>query len=110
MGNVPVVRMNPEKADRIDYIVSRLLDEVLKDFLWRCRVELNAGAAGDDTVFLPRPPELISLAAVRERVKEEATLVYPDPPIGAEEQRLFEVVAPNIRLRSMNEWIAESTL
>lgn len=110
MGNVPVVRMDPEKADRIDYIVSRLLDEVLKDFLWRCRVELNAGAAGDDTVFLPRPPELISLAGVRERVKEATTLVYPDPPIGAEEQRLFEVVAPNIRLRSMNEWIAESTL
>lgn len=110
MGNVPVVRMDPEKADRIDYIISRLLDEVLKDFLWRCRVELNAGVVSDDIVFLPRPPELISLAGVRERVKGEATLVYPDPPIGAEEQRLFEAVAPNIRLRSITEWIAESTL
>ena len=110
MGNVPVVRMDPEKADRIDYVVGRLLDEVLKDFLWRCRVELTVGAAGDDTIFLPRPPVLISLAGLQERVKAEATLVYPDPPIGTEEQRLFEVVAPTIRLRSMTEWLAESTL
>lgn len=107
MGNVPVVRMDPDAADRIDYVVSRLLDEVLKDFLWQCRVKLAAGAARDDVEFLPRPPELISLAALQ---KQEATLVYPDPPIGAEEQRLFEKVAPQVRLRSMTEWLAETTL
>lgn len=106
MGNVPIVRMDPEPADRIDYVVSRLLDEVLKDFLWRCRVELAAGSAGKDVVFLPRPPELISLAGIPD--KAEATLVYPDPPIGAEEQRLFEVVAPQVRLRSITEWLAEA--
>jgi TIR domain len=107
MGNVPVVRMDPDNMDRIDYIISRLLDEVLKDFLWRCRVELTVGAAGDRVVFIPRPPELISLAGLPEHTE---TLVYPDPPIGAEEQRLFEVVAPAIRLRSMTEWIAGNTL
>lgn len=108
MGNVPVVRMDPEAANRIDYIVSRLLDEVLKDFLWRCRVELAKPAASDEVVFLPRPPELISLAGLPKSA--EATLVYPDPPIGAEEQRLFEEVAPTVRLRSMTEWLAETTL
>ena len=108
MGNVPIVRMEPEAADRIDYIVSRLLDEVLKDFLWRCRVKLVSASAGDDIMFIPRPPELISLAGVPE--KANVTLVYPDPPIGAEEQRLFEVVAPAIRLRSMTEWLAEAAL
>lgn len=108
MGNVPVVRMDPSAADRIDYIVSRLLDEVLKDFLWRCRVELAKPAASDDIVFLPRPPELISLAGLPKSA--EATLVYPDPPIGAEEQRLFEEIAPMVRLRSMTEWLAETTL
>ena len=107
MGNVPVVRMDPDAADRIDYIVSRLLSEVLKDFLWRCRVELAGGEASDDVDFLPRPPELISLVGLR---KEKATLVYPDPPISAEEQRLFEKVAPKVRLRSMTEWLAETTL
>ena len=108
MGNVPVVRMDPSTADRIDYIVSRLLDEVLKNFLWRCRVELAKPAASDDIVFLPRPPELISLAGLPK--SSEATLVYPDPPIGAEEQRLFEEIAPTVRLRSMTEWLAEATL
>lgn len=108
MGNVPVVRMEPDKADRIDYIVSRLLDEVLKDFLWHCRVQLAAGTTGDEIVFLPRPPELISLAALTDVTK--TTLVYPDPPIGAEEQRLFELVAPTVKLRSITEWIAETTV
>jgi hypothetical protein len=110
MGNVPVVRMDPNAADRIDYIVSRLLDEVLKDFLWRCRVLLAAGAGSENVVFLPRPPELISLAGLPKQMGGEATLVYPDPPIGGEEQELFEVVAPKIRLRSMTEWLAEDGL
>jgi hypothetical protein len=108
MGNVPLVRMDPAASDRIDYVVSRLLDEVLKDFLWRCRIELVAGVAAVDVMFLPRPPELISLASVKDLAS--ATLVYPDPPIGAEEQRLFEIIAPSVRLRSMTEWLAESTV
>src|SRR5437867_2866228 len=108
LGNVPVVRMDPEKSDRIDYIIGRLLDEVLKDFLWRCRVELTVASRNDDVIFLPRPPELISLAGIS--ASGRATLVYPDPPIGTEEQRLFELVAPTIRLRSMTEWLAEAAL
>jgi hypothetical protein len=107
MGNVPVVRMDPDKPERIAPVVSRLLDEVLKDFLWRCRIQLAAGTAGDDIVFLPRPPELISLAGLHQITN--TTLVYPDPPIGSEEQRLFEVVAPSVRLRSITEWLAETT-
>jgi len=108
MGNVPLIRMDPDKADRLDYIVRRLLDEVLKDFLWRCRTELVTGKASADVTFLPRPPELISLAALDDLTT--ATLVYPDPPIGAEERRLFEVIAPAVRLRSMTEWLAETTV
>lgn len=107
MGNVPVVRIDPAAVDRIDTVIGRLLDEVLKDFLWRCWVELVRGSAGEDVVFLPRPPELISLAGFLTKVGPGATLVYPEPPLGAEEQRLFEVVAPKLRLRSMTEWLAE---
>jgi len=61
-----------------------------------------------EAVFLPRPPELISLAGLVGEAQAEATLVYPDPPIGSEEQRLFEIVAPKVKLRSITEWIAES--
>ena len=35
MGNVPVVRMDPAHADRIEYVIGRLLYGILKDFLWR---------------------------------------------------------------------------
>lgn len=107
MGNVPIVRMDPQLADRIDVVVGRLLDEVLKDFLWRCRVELERGD-GRVAVFVPRAPELILLAGLPP-VAEMArpTIVYPDPPLSAEEERLFESVAPHVRLRSFTEWIAE---
>lgn len=108
MGNVPIVRMDPGKVDRIDDVVGRLLDEVLKEFLWRCRVELVKDAADEVVRFLSRPPELISLVGLKRKPEDLTVLVYPDPPLGAEEQHLFEVVAPMVRLRSLTEWIAES--
>ena len=106
LGNVPVVRMDPARIDRIDQVVARLLDEVLKDFLWRCRIQVVGVAAGGDVAFLPRAPELISLAGFSEKVGEQIVIVYPDPPLGTEEQRLFEKIAPRYRLRSLTEWLA----
>ena len=53
-------------------------------------------------------PELISLAGLEGEVQSELTLVYPDPPIGTEEQRLFETIAPSVKLRSLTEWVAQS--
>jgi hypothetical protein len=108
LGNVPVIRMDPQLVDRIDHVVGRLLDEVLKDFLWRCRVEMAVRDGSADAIFLPRPPELISLAGIETGSDGQKTIVYPDPPIGAEEQDLFEVIAPAIKLRSLTEWIAQS--
>jgi TIR domain len=109
MGNVPVVRMNskPIKKERIDFVIGCLLDEILKDFLWRCRVELVKDVSG--VAFLSRPPELISLVGLNKSGSGTGTslIVYPDPPLGAEEERLFEELAPGIRLRSMIEWQAE---
>jgi hypothetical protein len=110
LGNVPIVRMNPERADRIDMIVGRLLDEVLKDFLWQCRVEIVGSEAAGTTIFLPRPPELVSLAGIFSEGAADATVVYPDPPIGAEERGLFETIAPDVTLLSMTEWLAEAAL
>lgn len=107
MGNVPVVRMDPHGADRIDYVIGRLLDEVLKDFLWSCQVVLAAVNADPNTIFMPRPPELISLAALADTSDApNPVIVYPDPPLSSEEQRLFEKVAPHVQLRSLREWRA----
>lgn len=107
MANVPIVRMDPVKKDRIDVIVCRLMDEVLKDFLWRCRVRLFAAAPNAAGIsFLPRPPELIVLTDLKSKQPPVDTLVYPDPPIGAEELRLFQSAAPDIKLLSTTEWLA----
>jgi hypothetical protein len=106
MANVPIVRMDPEKRDRIDVVVSRLMDEVLKDFLWRCRVTILSDEAGKTTSFLPRPLELIVLTAMKSVDPKADTLIYPDPPIGAEELKLFELAAPGVKLLSATEWLA----
>ena len=99
MGNVPIVRMDPNETGRIEVVIGRLLEEVFKDFLWCCRVEL-AGRSNSGVLFMPRPPELISLAnpaftsfVNAELISDPAlpadadaanpTIVYPDPPWGA---------------------------
>lgn len=106
MGNVPLVRLEPANADRIDFVIARLLDEVLKDFLWRCQLELFANK-DLSVIFLPRPPELIALANLPpvEDVPNPL-IVYPDPPLSTEEERLFADVAPHVQLRSRTEWLA----
>lgn len=107
MGNVPVIRMEPHGIDRIDFVIGRLLDEVLKDFLWRCQVELRRITIDPAVVFLPRPPELISLASLPPATDIPApVIVYPDPPLSAEEGQLFADIAPHVRLLSMTEWLA----
>lgn len=95
MGNVPIVRMDPRRPERIDFVVGRLLDEVLKNFLWLCRLELWRATAGPAVMFVPRPPELISLAGLPKATDvSDPVIVYPDPPLSTEEERLFEDVAP----------------
>jgi hypothetical protein len=109
MGNVPVVRLEPGGADRIDLVIARLLDEVLKNFLWRCRIalELSGGKLNPTVIFVPRPPELISLASLpSEADVPHPVIVYPDPPLSAEEERLFAEISPRVQLRSLTEWKA----
>lgn len=129
MGNVPIVRLDAgimsrseqdkhtekDKHIEIDRVIGRLFDEVLKDYLWEYRVHMTRRILRDrgrehleqNTVFLPHPPELVSILG--ERVtgttgSENRTIVYPEPPLGREECRLFEGVAPKITLASLTEW------
>lgn len=105
MGNVPIVRMDPQQTNRISIIIARLLDEVLKDFLWRCRVQL-VDCNESNIRFVPRTPELISLAGLSFSGNGQPLIIYPDPPLSAEEERLFEEIKPEIKFRSFTEWMA----
>lgn len=108
LGNVPVVRMDPVAKDRLPEIAGRLLDEVLLDFLWRCRVEaLPERPTG--TVFMTRPPELISLATLAVNQDMRGAVVYPDPPLDKEEMRLFGATWSGLRVQTMTQWLAEET-
>lgn len=107
LGNVPIIRMDPVLADRFDVVLLRLLDEVMKAFLWDCQLSLYGAKKAADTVFVPRPPELIMLSNL-DLTSGGVALVYPEPPIGAEEEELFHAIAPGVELLSMSEWRARS--
>lgn len=105
MGNVPIVRLEPENPGRIDIVIARLLDEVLKDYLWRCRIATLVEEQTSSVAFVPRPPELITLASLPVE-PEHPIVVYPDPPLSVEEERLFAAIAPRVQLRSLTEWLS----
>jgi len=105
MGNVPVVRLEHDATHRVGSVIARLLDEVMKDYLWRCRAKLANADAG--VTFLPRPPEWITLAELARKGSNQGTIVYPDPPLGVEETELFAAFGQGLHLRSYTQWLAD---
>lgn len=106
LGNVPVVRFTPDLGSRHLVVIGRLFDEVLRTLIWRCHTE---GVAGEGVRFLPRAPELISLAYLERKLQvapEPVTVIYPGVPLGAEEAELFQLVAPHVRLSPFVTWKA----
>ena len=107
LGNVPVVRMEPGQADRFGFVAGCLLDEVFRSWLWRCRIAPSAAHA-PGVRFTTRPPELMDLAALPVGHGEpSATIVYPEPRLSADEERLFSAIAPAVRLQTLRQWLEE---
>ncbi len=108
LGNVPVVRMDPAGRDMIPAAAGRLLDEVFKYYHWRRSVEILGGPS-PQVIFMARPPELASLAALPGRAGGGTRLVvYPDPPLGALELDLLSSAGSGLRLLSLTQWQAEA--
>ena len=101
MGNVPFVRMDSDQEDQIRTVIGCLLDEVFWTYIWFCGVE-HFRTEHPDVLFMARPPELISLAAL-----PDSTIVYPDPPLGTDEAQLFSKIAPNVRTHTLSKWMEE---
>ena len=107
LGNVPVVRMEPGRTDRMGAVAGCLLDEIFRTWLWLCRVGRYL-ADSPGVLFTARPPELITLAALpRVDDASDRVIVYPDPMLSADEERLFSAIAPNVRVRTLREWLEE---
>jgi len=110
MGNVPIIQLDDiSSPTRIPLVVGYLLDEVLKDFLWKCRIAVANSHGATDVRFLARWPELISVAALIESGVnlEKTKVVYPDPPIGPEEAGLFSSFSPLLVMQSYTEWLGD---
>ncbi len=107
LGNVPIVRMDPGQTDRIGTVAGCLLDEVFRNWLWLCRVgPYLANSPG--VLFSARPPELIALAALTSGDEESVpVIVYPEPLLSADEERLFREIAPGVRVQTLTDWLEE---
>ena len=103
LWNVPVVRMDASQQAQAGLVVSVLLDEVFKDYLWQQRT--NAYVGSSRTVFTSRPPELTTAALADHATGEQWAIVHPAPPLGWEEVRLFADILPNVRVCTLNEWL-----
>lgn len=107
LGNVPVVRMEPRALERIPHVVARLLDEVFKDYLWCARLSHDGRTSDSKVRYLSRTPELIALSSIEIAAGPmPPTMVYPDPPLGAEELQLFIDVRPDLLLVPYSEFAA----
>ena len=107
LGNVPVVRMELGRKDRIATIVSCLLEEIFRTWLWHCRVGPYLSDS-PEVLFTARPPELIALAALLPGSGDSTpTIVYPEPLLSADEERLFKTISPRVRMRTLTDWLEE---
>jgi len=106
LGNVPVVRMDPILQDRLPYIARRLIDEIFLNLLWHYRVH-GLGEDFDDTLFMARPPELLSMINITPDKDTPEVIVYPDPAMGIEEIRLFNETWSEIKVHTLTQWLTE---
>ena len=107
LGNVPAIRINPNRLDRIEEVMALLLDEILKNFLWKCRVERLQNTF-PNTLFLVRSPEIFSLVDLfAQHVDKNLTFVYPSPPIGTEEMQYYTDSLQHVKLFTLQEFLQE---
>lgn len=100
LGNVPTARLGRAIETKwIDLVVTLVVEEAMKHAFWKIWVQQVPKTKG--AVFLPRPPELFDLTHPDGGGLRR--LVYPDPPLSAQEQDLFERLAPHVELRSMTQ-------
>ena len=106
MGNVPIIRMNPEQ-DRIAEAIGYLLDDVFRTFIWHCRVR-RFKATHPGVLFMVRPPELVALATLPTNESDAGSfIVHPGPPLNSVAAELFSEIAPDKRIQTLTEGLEE---
>jgi SLOG cluster2/TIR domain len=110
LGNIPVVRWRENPAQ----ILSALLLELVRARHLRTLFEALRGSQTNGPDFMLYPPDIMEASSVLRR-RDEATnrvasvggpVVYPDPPLPAEELAFLHETFPTLHLHSISEWTA----
>lgn len=103
MGNVPVIRWTGNNHQRI---VGLALREHLRFLYNECRINAlrRAGRIPNDAVVLTRPPEILDFQNITRAAHQEGRkklVIYPDPPLGAEEDLLLAAFGGDVAFATM---------
>lgn len=104
MGNVPVVRWTGKNHQRI---VGLALREHLRFLFNECRIETlrRAGRIPEGALVLTRPPEVLDLQNISARSSDKkggkVLVIYPDPPLGAEEDMLLAAIGGDVSFTTL---------
>jgi hypothetical protein len=110
LGNGPAVRWRGgDSAAGMEALLRVVLHEALRYRHFPARVAdlCNAYRVRDSPRVLAAPPELLTVLRAREPTSDGSRrLIYPDPPLGTDELRLVEELAPELEPLTPNELIA----
>ncbi|HEY0761816.1 MAG TPA: TIR domain-containing protein [Pyrinomonadaceae bacterium] len=104
MGNVPVIRWTGKNHQRI---VGLALREHLRFLYNECRIGAlrRAGRIPADALVLKRPPEILDFQNIAARAagkeRHKALVIYPDPPLGAEEDMLLSAFGDDVSFTTL---------
>ena len=104
MGNVPVIRWTGKNHQRI---IGLALREHLRFLYNECRIDAlrHAGRIPEHALVLTRPPEVLDFQNIAARAAGEsdgkALVIYPDPPLGAEEDMLLSAFRGDVSFTTL---------
>ena len=101
LANVPVVRLCSRQPHGVERVVGRLLDDIFKDFLWRCRTAA-LDQANPHVQFIARAPELLTAVNIKKLFPNTSEVVYPDPPLSIRELKLIDGFG--LKFLSLSQW------
>lgn len=99
---MPVVRLCSRQPHGVERVVGRLLDEIFKDFLWRCRT-VSLDQANPLVTFVARAPELLTAINIKKFCPNTSEVVYPDPPLSRHEIELIDGFG--LKFLSLSQWM-----
>ncbi len=119
LGNIPSIRVDAAASARVLEVIRRVLEEVLRQLLWRCAVKQYRTLKKDDledAIDTWRSPELVWLMLseeINKRIEQaqpddiKITVLYPDPPLGRNERSIIDMYKPRITLLTPTELMAK---